>query len=437
MTNLTRRSFIQLTGGAAAVGLTSSFIAPSISIGGEAKQNVVVVGGGYAGAVAAKYIRLADPKINVTLIERDEFYYSCPLSNWVVAGFRDLSVQKWDYNGLKKHGVNVVYDEVQGIDPAAKSVKTAGGKSFSYDRLIVAPGVDFKDIPGLDTAAQALMPHAWKAGPQTTLLAKQLASMKDGDAFIMVVPDNPYRCPPGPYERASLVAHYLKKNKPKSKVLILDAKPKFSKQGLFEEGWTKLYGYGTDNSIIKWVSGESGGKVVRVDASKMAVYTDNNGFEEEHVGGCVNVIPPNIAANIAKVGGLANDKGWCPVDLKTFESTLHKGVFVIGDASAGGGMPKSGYAANSQAKVVAAAVVAQLNGKEPGEPSYVNTCYSMLSPDYGISVANVWKYDPATPDKVKEITSGVSPAKASDYIRKQEALYNESWYQSIMSDTFG
>ncbi|MEO5364040.1 MAG: NAD(P)/FAD-dependent oxidoreductase [Magnetococcus sp. DMHC-8] len=435
MTNLTRRTFIKLTGGVAAVGLTSSLTAPAI--GGDAKQKVVVVGGGYGGAVAAKYIRLADPNIQVTLIEKNADYYSCPLSNWVVAGFRDMSVQKWGYDGLKKYGVEVVIDEVKGIDPAAKSVSTAGGKKFQYDRLVVAPGVDFKEVPGYDAAAQAKIVHAWKAGPETLTLAKQLAAMKDGDTFILVAPADPYRCPPGPYERASLVAHYLKKNKPKSKVLILDAKPKFSKQGLFQEGWTQLYGFGTDNSIIKWVSGAEGGKMVRVDANEMAVYTDNNGFEEKHVGAVINVIPPNMAGSIAKAAGLTNEGGWCPVDLRTFESKVHKGIFVVGDASVSGGMPKSGYAANSQAKVVAAAIVAQLNGKEPGDPSYVNTCYSMLSPDYGISVAAVWKYDPATPDKVKEISSGVSPAKAPDYVRKQEALYNESWYQSIMADTLG
>ncbi|MEO5350727.1 MAG: NAD(P)/FAD-dependent oxidoreductase [Magnetococcus sp. YQC-3] len=435
MSNLTRRSFIKLTGGVAAVSLTSSFAAPAIV--GAAQQQVVVIGGGYAGAVAAKYIRLADPKIQVTLIEKNADYYSCPLSNWVVAGFRDLSVQKWGYEGLKKHGVTVVIDEVKGIDPAGKSVTTAGGKNFKYDRLIVAPGVDFKDFPGYDADAQAKFPHAWKAGPETVQLAKQLAAMKDGETFIMTVPEDPYRCPPGPYERASLVAHYLKKNKPKSKVLILDAKPKFSKQGLFQEGWTQLYGFGTDNSIIKWVSGAEGGKAVRVDFKEMAVYTDNNGFEEKHVGGCINIIPPNVAGGIAKLAGLTGEGAWCPVHLNTFESKVHKGIFVIGDSSASGGMPKSGYAANSQAKVVAAAVVAQLNGKEAGEPSYVNTCYSMLSPDYGISVAAVWKYDAATPDKVKEISSGVSPAKAPEYVRKQEALYNESWYQSIMADTFG
>ncbi|MEO5340887.1 MAG: NAD(P)/FAD-dependent oxidoreductase [Magnetococcus sp. MYC-9] len=435
MTNLTRRGFIKLTGGAAAVGLTSSLVAPSIV--GAAQQQVVVVGGGYGGAVAAKYIRMADPKIQVTLIEKSADYYSCPLSNWVVAGFRDMALQKWGYDGLKKHGITVVIDEVTGIDPAGQTVKTAGGKSFKYDRLVVSPGVDFKEFPGYDAAAQAKIVHAWKAGPETVTLAKQLAAMQDGDTFILVAPADPYRCPPGPYERASLVAHYLKKNKPKSKLVILDAKPKFSKQGLFQEGWTQLYGFGTDNSIIKWVSGAEGGKVVRVDAKEMAVYTDNNGFEEKHVGACINFIPPNVAGSIAKAAGLTNESGWCPVNLATFESKLHKGVFVIGDSSASGGMPKSGYAANSQAKVVAAAIVAQLNGQEPGEASYVNTCYSMLSPTYGISVAAVWKFDPATPDKVKEIVSGVSPAKAAEYVRKQEALYNESWYQSIMADTFG
>lgn len=261
--------------------------------------------------------------------------------------------------------------------------------------------------------------------------------MKDGDPFIIVAPPNPFRCPPGPYERASLVAHYLKLKKSKSKVLILDPKPKFSKQGLFQEGWTKLYGFGTNNSLIEWVSGPEGGKVVRVDAKNNTVYTDNNGFEEEHTSSCINIIPEQRAGKIAQLAGLTNKEGWCPVNLETFESKIHKGIYVIGDSSAAAGLPKSGYAANSEAKVVAANVVAVLNGKHPGHPSYVNTCYSMLSPDYGISVASVHEFNSAHPNKIQKIAGGVSPMKASDYIRKQEALYNESWYQSIMYDTFG
>lgn len=434
MLNLTRRGFIKLSGGVAAVGI-SSIGAPGIV--GAAQKKVVVIGGGYAGGIAAKYLRMADPSLHVTLIEQNAHYYSGPLSNWVIAGFRELSQQKWGYDGLRGHGVQVVIDRVVGIDPAAKKVTTAGGHAFPYHRLIVAPGVAFKELPGYDAAAERKMPHAWIAGEQTTLLTNQLKAMKDGDPFILVAPPNPFRCPPGPYERASLVAHFLAKHKPKSKVLILDAKPKFSKQGLFQEGWTKLYGFGTANSRIQWVSGEEGGKVVRVDAKTMTVYADNNGFDEEHTSSCISVIPAQKAGHIAEVAGLTDASGWCPVHLDTFESTIHKGIHVIGDSSAAHGLPKSGYAANSEAKATAAAVIALLQGKKPGDPSYVNTCYSMLSPDYGISVAAVYKFDPAHPAKVQKIAGGVSPGGAPEYVRQQEAVYNESWYQSIMYDTFG
>ena len=431
MSKLTRRNFVKLTGGAAAVGLTACAGGPSIA--GSHKHRVVVIGGGYGGAVAAKYIRMADSSVKVTLIEQNKHYYSCPLSNWVVAGFRDMEVQKWGYEGLKGHGIEVVHEKATKIDPVSKKVTTASGKSFGYDRLVVSPGVAFRPLEGYDEAASHAMPHAWKAGPQTTQLAKQLKAMKDGDPFIMVAPPNPFRCPPGPYERASLVAHYLRMHKPKSKVLILDPKDKFSKFGLFTGGWKQLYGYGTENSTIEWVPGGEGGKVTRVDAKTMTVYTDMDEFKSS----CINVIPAQMANHIAISSGLTDKSGWCPVDLKTFESTLHKGVYVIGDASAAKGLPKSGYSANSEAKVAAAAVVASLNGKAAPTPSYVNTCYSMLSPDYGISVASVHKYDPAKPGKIQKISGGLSPSKAPDFVRKQEALYNESWYQSIMADTFG
>ena len=432
MSKITRRSFIKLTGGVAAAGVVAGS-APAIA---GAKKKVVVIGGGYAGAIAAKYIRMADKSIEVTLIEQNRHYHSCPLSNWVVAGFRNIAQQRWDYSGVKKHHISVVHDQVNAINPEKQTVSTVGGHKFRYDALVVAPGVDFKPLEGYDEAAMHKMPHAWKAGPQTVTLAKQLKAMKNGDPFILVAPPNPFRCPPGPYERASLVAHYLKKNKPKSKVLILDAKAKFSKNGLFEGGWKQLYGYGGSNSLIEWVSGPEGGKVVRVDAKSMTVYADNNGFEEEHTSSCISVIPAQVAGKIAKIGGLTDASGGCPVHLKTFESKIHKKIYVIGDSSAASGLPKSGYAANSEGKVVADAIVAKLSGKPVPDPAYTNTCYSMLSPDYGISVAAVYKFDPAKPGKVQKITGGLSPGKAPDYIRKQEALYNESWYQSIMADTF-
>ncbi len=426
MSNFTRRNFVKLTGGIAALGMVSLPATRSIA---SAKKRVVVVGGGYGGTIAAKYIRMADANIQVTLIEQNKDYYSGPLSNWVIAGFRKLEVQKWGYEGLKKHGVDVVIDRVTAIDAVAKSVTTAGGKKFEYDRLVVSPGVGFRDLEGYDAAAQEKMPHAWFAGPQTTQLAKQLESMKDGEPFILVSPPDPYRCPPGPYERASLVAHYLKKHKPKSKVIILDSKDKFSKMGLFTGGWKKLYGYETPNSLIEWVPAATGGKVTRVDGKTMSVFTDM----DEYKSSCINIIPPNKAGAIAEIAGLTDKSGWCPIHFETFESTIHKGVHVIGDASAAKGLPKSGYAANSEAKVCAAAIVSLLNDKPVAIPSYVNTCYSMISPDYGISVAGIYKLHA---NAIVEVAGGVSPGDATDEVRKQEALYNEGWYQSIMSDMF-
>lgn len=428
MSMLNRRGFVKLSGAAALVGLSATTM--SRKGFAAAKGHVVVIGGGYGGAIAAKYIRMADPGIEVTLIEKNEFYYSGPLSNWVIAGFRDIEVQKWGYEGLKKHGVKMVHDEAIGIDPAAKTVTTKGGTKIKYDRLIVSPGVDFKPVEGYDAEASEKMPHAWSvAGPQTVTLTKQLMAMRDGDPFVMVAPPDPYRCPPGPYERASLVAHYLKKNKPKSKVIILDPKDKFSKMGLFTGGWTKLYGYGTDKSLIEWIPGGEGGKVARVDAKTMTVHTEMAEFKSS----CINIIPPQKAGAIAEMAKLTDESGWCPVHFETFESKIHKDIHVIGDSSVAAPLPKSGYAANSEAKVAAAAIVALLNGQKPGEPSYVNTCYSLLSPTSGISVAAVYKL---VEGKIKEVGGGLSAGDAPDFVRAQEAIYNESWYQSIMADTF-
>ncbi|NGZ25970.1 MAG: FAD-dependent oxidoreductase [Magnetococcales bacterium] len=420
MFQLTRREFGKLTGAATAVGLAGSF--PNIAFG--ANQQVVVIGGGYGGAVAAKYIKMANVAADVTLIEKNKEYVSCPLSNPVIAGMRELSVQTWNYEGLKKRGINVIYDEVTEIDPVGMKVTTKGGQSIKYDKLIVSPGVEMKTggVEGYDDAAAEAMPHAWKAGPQTLKLRDMVKSMNDGDNFVLVAPPDPYRCPPGPYERASLVAWYLKKNKPKSKVIILDPKDKFSKEGLFKSGWKKL-GYN-----IEYIPGGQGGKVVKVDAKAGSVST-----EMEEYKGVISYIPPQVAGHIAHVAGLVDEKGWCPVDVKTFESTKHKNIYVIGDACIAAPMPKSGYAANSEAKIAAAAIIAGLQGKEVGDPSYVNTCYSLMSPDYGISVALVAVLKDG---KVTKVNDGVSPAEASDAYRKQEALYAESWYQSIMADTF-
>ncbi|MBF0158523.1 MAG: FAD-dependent oxidoreductase [Magnetococcales bacterium] len=427
ITDVTRRDFVKLAAGSAAAAATLTTGLHSFPAIAEGKKgHVVIIGGGYGGAVAAKYIRMTNANIDVTLIEKEKQYVSCPLSNPVIVGLRDIAVQTWSYDGLTKRGVKVIHDTATDIDPNAKTVKTQGGVTLNYDKLIVSPGISLKwgAIEGYDEAASEAMPHGWKAGPQTLALKKMVAGMTDGEPFIIVAPANPFRCPPGPYERASLVAWYLQKHKPKSKVIILDAKDVFSKQKLFEGGWKQL-GYN-----IEWRKGAEGGKVTRVDVKGKKVITD---FGEE-TSSAINVIPPQQAGEIAIKAGLTDDKGWCPIDPRTCESTKHKNIFVIGDACTATPMPKSGYSANSEGKIAAAAIVAELTGNGVYDPSYLNTCYSLVAPDYGISVALIVALKEG---KLTALSEGVSPVEASREVRRQEALYAESWYQSVMLDTLG
>jgi len=424
MSKINRRNFIKIAGGAAAV---SAIGFPAIAAAAGKKQ-VVIVGGGTAGATAAKYIRRADDSVEVTLIEPNEYYYTCYLSNEVLGGHRKLESLKFGYDGLRKHGVTVVQDTVIAIDAAARKVTTKGGKSFSYDRCIVAPGISFRDnIEGYDEAAAEKFPHAWKAGEQTALLRRQLEAMSDGGTVLIAAPPNPFRCPPGPYERASQIASYLKTHKPKSKILIVDAKDKFSKQGLFQQGWERHY-----PGMIEWKKGaDTGGGIMRVDAKAGTVSTD---FDDMKVD-VANIIPAQKAGVIAAAAGLTDDSGWCPIMGSTFESTIHKGIHVIGDAAIAKPLPKSGYAANSQAKVVAAAVVELVNGREPGTPSWVNTCYSLITPDDGISVAMVYNLVDGKVAKV-EGSGGLTPMDSSPADRKREVQYAYSWFDNITHDIF-
>jgi sulfide dehydrogenase [flavocytochrome c] flavoprotein subunit len=400
-----------------------------------ANKHVVVVGGGAGGTTVAKYIRLADPSIDVTLIESSDHHYTCFMSNEVLAGERTIDSIKFKYDGLAKYGIKVVRNSVRAIDPAAKKVTIQDGKTIAYDRLVVAPGIDFKwgAIQGHTESIIEQIPHAWKAGPQTVTLRKQLEAMKDGGVVIISAPADPFRCPPGPYERASLIAMYLKQHKPKSKVLILDAKDKFSKQDLFIQGWKELYGFGTENSMIEWVPMSKEGKVTRVDAKEMTVYAGE--LENKHKGDVINIIPQQTAGKVALDSHLADDKGWCPVNKKTFESTLHKGVHIIGDACIAAEMPKSGYSANSQAKVCAAAIIAALQGKEMETPSYVNTCYSIVGKDYGISVAAVYRLEGEVIKPVQG-AGGLTPANASAEHKKREVAFAHSWFKNITTDMF-
>ena len=425
MKKINRRNFAKIIGSA---GLASTLGMPSLVFG--ASKKVVVVGGGFGGATAAKYLRKLDSSIDVTLVEPNPTYYTCPFSNTVLGGIKDMSEIAHGYGAIKnKHGVRVIHAKAKNVNSNSKTVTLDNGRKLDFDRAIVSPGVDlrFDSMEGYSQTATDKMPHSWKAGPQTALLRRQLENMRNGGTVLICPPGNPFRCPPGPYERTSLIAHYLKTHKPKSKIIILDAKEKFSKQSLFMSGWDLHYG-----DLIEWRAGTAGGKISRVDPQNMQVETEF-GMEK---GDVINFIPAQHAGKVARDSGLTNKKGWCPVNQVTFESTLQPGIHIIGDASIAGKMPKSGFSANSQGKVAAAAIVSELAGQEPIEPSYANTCYSLITPEHGISVAKVYKIsDKKTIVGVKG-SGGVSPKNEDPIVRRQEAIYTQGWYDAIVQDMF-
>jgi sulfide dehydrogenase [flavocytochrome c] flavoprotein subunit len=417
-----RRSFLKGVGASAA-------LLPLPALAQSASPRVVVIGGGFAGATAARYLKKATPAINVTLVETNPAFTACPFSNGVIAGLRELRAQQFNYTRLEADGVTLVFQPATGVDGQAKSVTVAGGTRLPYDRLVMAPGIDLRwdGLPGYTEAASEVMPHAWKAGDQTLLLRRQLESMEDGGTVFIVAPANPFRCPPGPYERASLIAHYLKTRKPKSKVIILDAKDAFSKQRLFQNAWKELY-----PNHLEWVSLSQGGKVNSVDAATKTLVTDFN----NHKATVANVIPPQRAGAVAIAAGVADRSGWCPVDAVTFESKLVPNIHVVGDAAIMGAMPKSAFSANAQAKACAAAVATLLGGGTPAEPRLINTCYSLIAPDYGITVAGVYK---PTNGVLADIqgAGGVSPADAPRSARALEAQFADGWFKTITGEVFG
>ena len=390
---------------------------------------VVVVGGGFAGASCALALKVADPALSVTLVEAERTYAACPFSNLVVAGARSMSAQRFGYASVRARGVDVHHRRAQGVDAEARLLKLQCGDQLAYDRLVLAPGIDFdwQALPGYDEAAAAAMPHAWRAGGQTLRLRDQLRAMKDGGLVIIAVPENPYRCPPGPYERASLIAHYLKAHKPKSKVLILDAKDRFSKQALFFSAWKRLYG-----DLIEWRGRSDGGEVRSVEPESMRVNTDFESFQ----GDVVNLIPRQRAGAIAEAAGVADASGWCPVAPLTFASRLQPDIHVIGDAAIANAMPKSAFAANAQAKCCAAQIVRSLAGQPPTVTTLINTCYSLASPDFGFSIAGVYR-----PSKQAWLevagAGGASPLEAEDAFRRLEAGYARDWFATLTTGVYG
>lgn len=418
---LNRRTFIG-TGAAATVSLSSPMVLA------QGKPKVVVIGGGAGGATAARYIaKDSEGAIDVILVEPTRTYYTCFFSNLYIGGFQEYDDLGHGYDKLAADfGVNVVHDWAFGVDREAKTVSLAGGNTLSYDKLILSPGIDFVDdsVPGWSINEQHVMPHAYKGGTQAALLKAQIMAMPEGGTFAMVAPPNPYRCPPGPYERVSMVAHQLKANNPTAKILVVDSKEKFSKQALFEEGWQKHYG-----GMVEWIGPDFGGQNVSVDAAAMTVNIDG---AIESVDVC-NVIPAQKAGRIAELAGVT-DGNWAPVNAVDMSSKADPDVYVLGDASQQGDMPKSGYSANSQAKVCANAVRGALTGSRVFPAKFSNTCWSLIETDDGVKVGAT--YEP-TDEKIAKVDGFVSQTGEDAALRK--ATYEESlgWYAGITSDMFG
>lgn len=409
--------------GVAAV-LAATFPCPSFA---QAAPRVAVIGGGFGGAACARALKRLGGKLEVTLVEANRSFVSCPFSNEVIAGLRPFEAQQFGYDRIAADGVKVVAGTAIRVDPQARTVGFAGGNSLGYDRLVLAPGIDmrFDALPGYDEAASARMPHAWKAGEQTLLLKRQLEAMKDGGVVAIAVPAAPLRCPPAPYERASLIAHYLKARKPRSKVLVLDAKDGYSQQKLFETAWKELY-----PGMIERIALSQGGRVTSVDASTVAIMTEFGNYTAD----VANVIPPQKAGRIAEIAGAADNSGWCPIDPVSFASKLVPNVHVIGDACIAGGIPKSASAAAAQGKACAAAVVSLLAGMPPETPRLTGACYNVVAPGYAFSLSGV--YQPRG-DQFAEVGLATSPVDAPREVRAQEAENAMSWFRTITGDTFG
>ncbi|MEL7098872.1 MAG: NAD(P)/FAD-dependent oxidoreductase [Pseudomonadota bacterium] len=417
---LNRRTFL---GTAAAAGAALS--APMVKAQGTPR--VVVIGGGAGGATAARYIA-KDSKgaIDVTLIEPTRSYYTCFFSNLYLGGFKEMDELGHSYGGLAAGGVNVVHDWATGVDRDAKTVALAGGGRVPYDKLILSPGIDFVDgaVQGWDMSAQNAMPHAYKAGSQTELLKAQLMAMPEGGTFAMVAPPNPYRCPPGPYERVSMVAHYLKNNNPTAKIIVADPKGKFSKMALFQEGWNNHYA-----GMIDWIGSDFGGDVVEVDPAAMTVSIDG---EVTKVDVC-NVIPAMKAGMIAHAAGVT-DGNWAPVNAADMSSKADADIHVLGDASQQGDMPKSGFSANSQAKVCANAVRGALTGSKVFPARFSNTCWSLIDTNDGVKVGATYE---ATEEKIAKVDGFISSTGETAEVREATYIESEGWYAGITADMFG
>jgi len=425
---LDRRSFNKMLVAGATVSMVACSGARNTRKKGQ--KTVVVVGGGFGGATAAKYIKKFGKEFHVILVEQNETYYTCPFSNMVLAGEQDLASIGHSYSTLEsKYGIEVIHAKVSKVDAANKTVNLENGKKISYDKAVVAPGIDFKydSIKGNteEASESGKIPHAYKAGKQTQMLRDQLVAMKDNGTVVVIPPENPFRCPPGPYERVALIAYYLKKHKPKAKIIVLDPKNKFSKFGLFRAGWKKHY------TNIDWRAGNKGGRIKNINVDSKTIKTKAGKTIKADV---INLIPNQKAGKLAFASGLTKGD-WCPINPMTFESTIHSNVYVCGDSSIAKKMPKSGFSANSQAKVMALQIVRTLRGKVPmSSPKFANTCYSLITPDHAISVTASYT---GTSKLINKDSGGLSPMGATDAQNKDLSIVARNWYKGITTDMFG
>jgi sulfide dehydrogenase [flavocytochrome c] flavoprotein chain len=394
---------------------------------GQASARVIVIGGGVGGATAAKYLAKSSERLDVTLVEPKARYTTCFFSNLYLAGLRSLESLTHGYETLaQRYGVNVVHDTVMAIDPVARNVSLERGAKLSYDRVVLAPGIAFRAgaIEGYDDTAMQIMPHAWTTGPQTRLLRQQLESMKDVGVFVLVAPPDPFRCPPGPYERASLIAYYFRQYKPRAKILILDAKDSFFAQDVFEDGWNRHY-----PGMIEWLPGQFTGGIKAVDVKGRLIKTAGDTFKAD----VANVIPAQEAGRLAHEAHLVDQSGWCPIDPMTFESKLQPGIHIIGDAAKAGNMAKSAFASNSQAKVCAFAILAELTGSKRFAPHLFNTCFTLLAADDAVTSAISYGAEPET---IKVNDFFLSKVGDNAETRRETVREADGWYAAFTHDIF-
>lgn len=421
MSKMNRRNFLMVSGAAG-----FSLAMPAVSTG-MAKPRVVVIGGGAGGAIAAKYLaKDSKGEIDVTLIEASKTYYTCFFSNVYLGGFRSFASTGFSYDGLAvNHGINVVHDWALSVDGANKQVKLASGASVGYDKLVLSPGIDIKydSVPGYSVEAQDSMPHGWKSGTQTQLIKSQAENMKEGGTYVMVAPPNPFRCPIGPYERASMVAHIFQQKNPTAKILILDTKSKFAKQDVFFERWKMHYG-----DMIEWTGADSHGGIKNVNPDTMEIETEFDTIKAD----AATVIPAQKAGGIAHTAGVTKGD-WAPIVPATMASKADPNIYVLGDSANAKSMAKSGSGANSQAKVVSNVIRGELTGSKVFDARYSNTCWAMVAKDDALMVTANFKAGETKIDPVN-----ASSSKTGESAEKRKATYEDSegWYSGITADMF-